>query len=83
MARSTPKPESPEALREQIRALSFEEAMRQLEAIVDRIESGEAGLEESLKEYERGVLLREHCREILARTEQRVSELKPPDPPAR
>lgn len=69
--------ESTEDIREQIRSLTFEQAVEQLERIIERIESGSIGLEQSLKEYERGVLLRDHCREILARTEQRVAELNP------
>lgn len=69
--------ESTEDIREQVRSLTFEQAVEQLEQIIERIESGSIGLEQSLKEYERGVLLRDHCREILARTEQRVAELNP------
>jgi exodeoxyribonuclease VII small subunit len=72
-----PKPTPSDDPREAIRALTFEQAVEQLEAIIDRIESGEIGLEDSLKEYERGTLLREHCKEILARTEQKVTELNP------
>lgn len=56
--------------------LSFEEAMAQLEAIIDKIEGGGAGLEESLKEYERGVQLLGHCQKVLAVAEQRLEELK-------
>jgi exodeoxyribonuclease VII small subunit len=58
--------------------LSYEQAMEQLEAIVDRIERGEIGLEESVKQYEQGVLLIARCREILGRAEQRVEELTKP-----
>lgn len=54
---------------------TFEQAMAQLEAIVERIESGEAGLEQTIAEYEKGVALVKRCRDILARAEQRVSEL--------
>ncbi len=55
--------------------LSYEQAIAELEAIIDRIESGEIGLEESVKAYERGVALQAHCKAILARAEQRVTEL--------
>ena len=49
--------------------------MDQLEAIVARIERGEVGLEESVKQYEQGMVLIARCREILGRAEQRVEEL--------
>jgi exodeoxyribonuclease VII small subunit len=55
--------------------LSFEAALEQVEGIIDRIERGEVGLEESLSEYERGVELIKRCRAILRRAEQRVEEL--------
>ncbi|MBL8745461.1 MAG: exodeoxyribonuclease VII small subunit [Phycisphaerae bacterium] len=75
-----PKPPKPEPNDADIRSLTFEQAVEQLESIIDRIESGEIGLEDSLKQYERGTRLRDHCREILARTEQRVTELTPQKP---
>lgn len=71
------KPEDAAEFREQVKSLSFEQAVEQLEAIIDRIEGGQIGLEQSLVEYERGVVLREHCRAILAKAEQRVTELTP------
>jgi exodeoxyribonuclease VII small subunit len=59
-------------------AMSFEHAMAALEAITDRIESGEIGLEQSMAEYERGMRLIARCREVLDTAEQRVAELSPP-----
>lgn len=50
--------------------------MTNLESIVDRIERGEIGLEESLAEYERGVSLVKRGREILNQVEQRVENLR-------
>ncbi len=55
--------------------LGFEEAMDRLERIIERIESGEAGLEESIREYEAGAKLLKRCRAILERAEQRVAKL--------
>jgi len=49
--------------------------MSEVESIIERIESGEVGLEESLAQYERGVALVRRCREILAATEQRIRDL--------
>ena len=58
-----------------VEELRYEELIEQLEAIVDRIESGEAGLEESIKGYEEGVSLVKRARQILDQAEQRVVEL--------
>ncbi len=54
---------------------SFEELLEQLEDIIQRVESGEVGLERSIAEYERGVGLIRRCREILTSAEQKVEEL--------
>jgi len=56
--------------------LSYEEALEQLEALLDKIESGQAGLEDTLAEHERGVKLIQHCRSILQRVETRLAELQ-------
>ena len=55
--------------------MDFEQAITQLEEIIERIESGQVGLEKSITEYERGVGLIRRCREVLERAEQRVEEL--------
>lgn len=55
--------------------LTFEDALRQVEDIIERIESGKVGLEQSIAEYERGARLIRRCREVLGRAEQRVQEL--------
>ena len=55
--------------------LNFEQALEQLEGIIDQIESGEIGLEDSLKHYESGTALVKRCRAILDRTEKRIAEL--------
>lgn len=55
--------------------LKYEQAVEQLEDILDQVESGEISLEEALQHTERGAALIEHCRGILDRVEKRVSEL--------
>jgi exodeoxyribonuclease VII small subunit len=68
--------------------LDFERAVEQVEKIIEKIESGEIGLEASIAEYERGVGLIRRCRQVLERAEQRVDELTgqmnaaAPPPPA-
>lgn len=56
--------------------LKYEEAIEQLEALLEQIDSGEIGLEEALKQYERGVALIKRCRGVLDRVEKRIGELK-------
>ncbi len=53
-------------------SLSFEEAMLALQQLVDRMETGKLSLEESLNDYERGVLLTRRCQQLLDEAEQRV-----------
>ncbi len=55
--------------------LKFEEAIEQLERIIEGVESGEVGLEESLSQYENGMKLIAHCRTILTAAEKRIAEL--------
>jgi len=55
--------------------LPFEEGVEQLEELLQRIESGEAGLEECIADYEQGVALIQHCKGILEHVEQRIANL--------
>jgi len=58
----------------------FETALRELEAILTEMETGEVPLEESLVKYERGNFLIQHCRTILAGAEKQIELLsKGPD----
>ena len=54
---------------------NFENAMKELEAIVDNMEHGEFNLEESIKQFEHGVSLTKKCQEALREAEQKVSQL--------
>jgi exodeoxyribonuclease VII small subunit len=63
----------------EIDALSYEQAIERLESIIDRIESGEIGLEQSVAAYEEGIALKKHCEKIQDRAEQRVRELSADD----
>ncbi len=59
--------------------LSFEEAMAELEELVQKLDEGELGLEESLEIYERAVVLRDLCRERLEAYDRRVRKLMEKD----
>lgn len=53
----------------------FEVALAELEAVVERLEHGELSLEESLKQFERGIELARSCQESLKQAEQKVEIL--------
>jgi exodeoxyribonuclease VII small subunit len=53
----------------------FEDAMKELEDIVKRLESGDLSLEESLKIFEEGIALSRYCFRKLEEAEKRVSIL--------
>ncbi len=58
-----------------IAAMSFEQAMTALEEIVRNLESGEAGLEEAISQYERGAALKKHCEDKLRSASERVEKI--------
>lgn len=55
--------------------LTFEQALAELEAIVQRLERGQLDLEASIAAYERGTALRRHCAERLRQAQLRVDKL--------
>jgi len=65
MARSDPQTE-----------LTFEQALAKLEAIVQSIEQGKIGLQESIQQYEEGMKLIRKCRSILTDAEQKIQKLQ-------
>ena len=55
--------------------LTFEQALAELEKIVNQLESGEVELEQSIGIYERGEALRARCDELLKQAEVRVEKV--------
>ncbi len=53
----------------------YEKALGELEQIVARLEQGDQSLEESLKDYERGIRLERQCQKALDEAEQRINAL--------
>jgi exodeoxyribonuclease VII small subunit len=53
----------------------FEKSLQHLEKIVNNMESGELGLEESLEQFEQGIKLAKTCQDTLANAEIRVEQL--------
>ncbi|MGH8594976.1 MAG: exodeoxyribonuclease VII small subunit [Gammaproteobacteria bacterium] len=58
-----------------LKTFDFEVALRELEALIKRMESGELPLEESLTQFERGMALTRACQKALAEAEQKVKLL--------
>ncbi|EJF85781.1 exodeoxyribonuclease VII small subunit [Candidatus Bartonella washoeensis] len=59
-----------------ITALSFEEALKQLEMIVENLERGDVPLEQSIDIYERGEALKKHCERLLKVAEAKVEKIQ-------
>ncbi|MEX2524064.1 MAG: exodeoxyribonuclease VII small subunit [Gammaproteobacteria bacterium] len=53
----------------------FEKALKELESLVERMETGDMSLEDSLKYFERGVALTRSCQKALTEAEQKVQIL--------
>ena len=58
-----------------IKAMSFEGALAELETIVGKLESGQAPLQESIAIYERGEALKAHCEALLKTAEARIEKI--------
>ena len=58
-----------------IKDMTFERALKELEGIVSRLERGDVELEESIAIYERGEVLRDHCDRLLRQAEAKVEKI--------
>jgi exodeoxyribonuclease VII small subunit len=58
-----------------ITAMSFEDALAELEQIVRRLEGGQVKLDEAILSYERGAQLKQHCERKLNEAQQRVDRI--------
>jgi len=58
-----------------IENMSFEDAMRELESVVDALERGDVPLNDSIALYERGAALKKRCEEELKRAEEKVATI--------
>ena len=55
--------------------ISFEQAIEDLTGIVNKIETGQVSLAESLEQYEKGMAMIKHCRGILLDAEKRIEQI--------
>ena len=59
--------------------LSFEDSLSELEAIVDRLESGQGSLDDAITAYERGSQLNRYCQMKLDEARMKVEKIRLPD----
>jgi exodeoxyribonuclease VII small subunit len=55
--------------------LSFEDSIKQLTEIVNKIEQGQVPLQTSIEQYEKGMALIKHCKNILNTAQQRIEKI--------
>ena len=55
--------------------MSFEEALTELESIVKSLENGDVALEDSIKSYERGIVLKKHCEGKLKEAQTKIEKI--------
>ncbi|GGF08343.1 exodeoxyribonuclease 7 small subunit [Halobacillus andaensis] len=60
---------------EEQEAISFEEAMRQLEQLVEKLETGEVPLEKAIQYYQEGMKLSKVCNEKLSTVEKQMHQI--------
>ena len=63
------------ALPKDIAGLSFEDALKELEGIVQQLERGQIKLDEAISAYERGAALKRHCEQKLAEAKAKVEKI--------
>jgi exodeoxyribonuclease VII small subunit len=59
-----------------VKAMSFEQALQALERIVDDLEKGDVPLDQSIRIYERGEALKAHCDRLLKAAEDKVDKIR-------
>ena len=58
-----------------VNAMSFEDALSELELIVQNLETGKAPLEESINAYQRGMVLKQHCEKKLLEAQEKIEKI--------
>ncbi len=61
--------------KDDIAVMSFEQALKELETIVRKLESGQGELEASIADFERGTALKEHCQKKLTDARMKVEKI--------
>ncbi|WP_146347957.1 exodeoxyribonuclease VII small subunit [Falsiphaeobacter marinintestinus] len=58
-----------------VNEMTFEQAMKELETVVDQLERGDVALDASINLYERGAALKKRCEDELKRAEEKVAAI--------
>ena len=61
-----------------LETISFEDALRELEAIVMSLERGDVSLDDAISAFERGTTLKAHCQKRLEEARMKVEQIKVP-----
>ena len=59
-----------------IKQMNFEDALEELQRIVDQLETGKGKLDEAISAYERGAALKQHCEAKLTEARHKVEQIK-------
>ena len=62
-------------MQKEVKNISFEDALKELESIVQKLESGQVKLEEAVTAYEKGVQMQKICEEKLKEAQMKVEKL--------
>ena len=65
--------------KDDVSGFSFEESIKELTNIVGKIEQGQIPLQDSLEQYEKGMTLIKHCRDILQKAEKQIEKINKAD----
>jgi len=60
--------------------MSFEDAIQELETIIDKLESGEVPLDETISLYDRGSELKKYCEQKLQTAEEKIQRISKKEP---
>ena len=63
------------AMPAEIAAMSFEQALGELQALVKQLEKGESRLDDAIAFYERGAMLKQHCEAKLREAQMKVDKI--------
>jgi len=64
-----------ERINKDLSDMTYEEAIKELEAILEKMDRGELPLDETMKNFQRGIELIAHCEKILASYERKITKI--------
>lgn len=58
-----------------IKKLSFEDAMKELEMIINKLQSGQQSLDNAIEDFTRGTILKDHCEKKLTEAKLKIEKI--------